>query len=598
MKTSYKMILIFAAMMITAVAVFAIFSARRFLETSDAYDTALNESRLQNLGTASIKSLEQQELMMKLAIDDLLGDPTLMATVNQFVRDDSGDSKMATAARNSVLQYLYHSPLVDSFYRVTFFTPDGRFITSKEDEHTIVSGSEEARQAIRAFDLPEVMDTQPERPLLFTLHDDFFSVSREPVVYGLGWAVFFHGNHLGYVEVSNAASELDAIFSILMSDVRAIRLVFDNGSVYYASGDFGYDCPITLPADRLNVWTPEGSDTPVNVMRIHSDRLGLSLLMVQDLPSVDIRNAGILRQFLYIALAIAIPMVILIVLVSRRLTSSIRAMTKKVKQTPVEQVLSSDPDAIRSLNETVTRPHDAELHSLEHVFNDVMLRLREGAANEMALREGALQAHLSALQSQINPHFVYNTLNIISAKSMESGNFDIIEICDQFASMLRYSTDTRSRTATLKEEINNARNYLLLAKARYEDNLDFTIDVPEDLAGITIPKLTLQPIVENALIHGYDGQNMQRRLTITGRSEAHRLILEISDNGTGFSPETLIRLRTALHDVEAGSAPVMSPDGHIGLANTYQRLYYYSQGTMHMHIENRDGAVVQLTFPC
>ena len=60
------------------------------------------------------------------------------------------------------------------------------------------------------------------------------------------------------------------------------------------------------------------------------------------------------------------------------------------------------------------------------------------------MREGTLQAQLSALQTQINPHFVYNTLNIISAKSMESGNYEVIEICDQFAQMLRYATDTRS----------------------------------------------------------------------------------------------------------------------------------------------------------
>ena len=69
--------------------------------------------------------------------------------------------------------------------------------------------------------------------------------------------------------------------------------------------------------------------------------------------------------------------------------------------------------------------------------------------NEIAMREGTLQAQLSALQTQINPHFVYNTLNIISAKSMESGNYEVIEICDQFAQMLRYATDTRSRTATV-----------------------------------------------------------------------------------------------------------------------------------------------------
>lgn len=165
-----------------------------------------------------------------------------------------------------------------------------------------------------------------------------------------------------------------------------------------------------------------------------------------------------------------------------------------------------------ALSTTVTSTGDPEIHELELTFNNLMLKQRESTLNEIAMREGTLQAQLSALQMQINPHFVYNTLNIISAKSMESGNYDVIEICDQFAQMLRYSTDTRSRTATMAEELENARYYLMLSKARYEDNLEFTIDVPENLTSLTVPKLTLQPLVENALSHGFNGANALRKL--------------------------------------------------------------------------------------
>ena len=600
MKTSYKMILIFTAVMIAAVTLFAVLASRLFRESSDAYDTALEESRMESLGTATLNALEQQTEMMRLAIDEVLDSPTLMANINQFVRDqdEGSDNKMATAARNSVLQYLYHSPLVDSFYRVTFFTSDGRFITSNQDENTMISGSEEVLQAIRSLDLPEVMEFQPEDPLLMSLHDDLLSVTRDTQVYGLAWAVFFHGNHLGYIEVSEKAEELEEIFSILTDDYRSVRVVFDNGALYYASDDLGTDCSLTLPLNMIEEWSPEGSGEKYHVMRLRSEELGLNLFIIQDVPSVNARNSGILARFILIALIIAVPMFVLIVLVTRRLTRSIRAMTKKVRHTPVDQVLNNDPETIRGLNQMVTKPNDAEIHVLENVYNHMMLRLRDSAANEIVLREGALQAQLSALQSQINPHFVYNTLNIISAKSMETGNLDVIEICDKFAAMLRYSTDTRSGTATLAEEIDNVRNYLLLAKARYEDNLEFSIDVPQDLTSITIPKLTLQPIVENALTHGYDGQNQLRRLNILGRREEHQLILEISDNGTGFSPEALERLQAALSDIETGKIQMAGTDGHIGLANTYLRLYYFSQGTMHISIENQDGAIVRLTFPC
>ena len=180
---------------------------------------------------------------------------------------------------------------------------------------------------------------------------------------------------------------------------------------------------------------------------------------------------------------------------------------------------------------------------------------------------------------------------------MESGNFDVIEICDQFAQMLRYSTDTRSRTATMAEEIENVRNYLMLAKARYEDNLEFAIDVPESLKGITVPKLTLQPLVENALNHGFDGTNMLRKLSITGQDKDGTLILEIRDNGTGFSEEMLQSLRGRIREIEDGKVSIEASGGHIGLINTCLRLYYYSQGKMHVSIRNDQGAVITMTMP-
>lgn len=227
----------------------------------------------------------------------------------------------------------------------------------------------------------------------------------------------------------------------------------------------------------------------------------------------------------------------------------------------------------------------------------MMLRLRDSTLNELAMREGTLQAQLNALQMQINPHFIYNTLNIISAKSMESGNLDVIEICDQFASMLRYATDTRSRTAFLQEEIENVRNYLLLAKSRYEDNLEFVIDVPEDLHGIEVPKLTLQPLVENALNHGYAGSSTLRRISVIGTITDSMLVLEIRDNGTGFSEDMLRSFRRLIADIDAGKVSIEDAGGHIGLINTCLRLHYYSNGAIRITIRNDNGAVVTLTMP-
>ena len=137
----------------------------------------------------------------------------------------------------------------------------------------------------------------------------------------------------------------------------------------------------------------------------------------------------------------------------------------------------------------------------------------------------------------------------------------------------------------------------MLAKARYEDNLEYVIDVPRSLYGIEIPKLTLQPLVENALNHGFDGKNILRKLSIIGTLTQKELILTIQDNGNGFSADMLHSLRQRIDEIEHGLVSIEKSGGHIGLVNTCLRLYYYSKGTMHMSIHNDGGAIITLTMP-
>lgn len=231
-------------------------------------------------------------------------------------------------------------------------------------------------------------------------------------------------------------------------------------------------------------------------------------------------------------------------------------------------------------------------------MNRLMVKLQSSMHSEMALREGALQAQLTALQMQINPHFIYNTLNIISAKGLECGSEEITDICDQFAQMLRYATDLRTKSATLGEELQNARRYLQLVKARYEDQLTYVIDVPEDMHGITLPKLSLQPIVENTLTHGFAGRSDPRTVSLTSTAENGLLRLTIRDNGNGFSEESLLRLHAAFREMEENPFAFSCEGGeHMGLINTYLRLLHASKGKIRMTLHNENGAVIILTLP-
>lgn len=470
------------------------------------------------------------------------------------------------------------------------------FVDAVDRDSQLLTNTDEAREKIATLSWLDDADRQTG-PILLAPHEDIFPVRRTVQIYGVAQQIQYRGKNIGYLEVSNQYEALERIMAFVDNAEVCVEAIFDGGERLFASQDVAWTWPEGLAQDAFTTVELSESGQRRQVYHTHIKRLGLHLYISQDSAIME-RNNSFLRLSMFRQAAyILLPALALIILISLGLTHSINKLSKKVRQIPADSVLRPNDGVTRSLLSTVTSPRDRETYDLEQLFNQLMLRLQESAANEMTLREGTLQAQLSALQTQINPHFIYNTLNIISAKSMESGNFDVIEICDQFAQMLRYSTDTRSKTATMAEEIENVRNYLMLAKARYEDNLEFTIDVPKDLSAITVPKLTLQPLVENALNHGFDGTNMLRRLSITGQEKGGSLILEIRDNGTGFSDEMLLSLRTRIEEIEAGKVSIEASGGHIGLINTCLRLYYYSQGKMHVAIGNDHGAVITMTLP-
>ena len=594
MKLSMKMTLLFSVIMATAILLLSAYTTQISLEGARSY----TQSRFMNMSATIARDLEQEIRMMSLTLNELTGNTSFMAALNQFVRDDSKDQKVGNAARMAALQQLYQSPLVERFYRVSFIAPNDLYISSIIDkDYEPLSTSENIYSLYSSFN--QIPPLSAEFPYhILSPHPDEFSPRQDMLVYGIVQEVYYRGKMLGFISILNEQSNLNHIMSFVdnVNEVE-VQAVFDDGSLLFSSTGQVYALPSDMETGTMQEWTDPDNSTQMEVLHTRVEPLGLNLYIIQDSQYAALRNKSLRSAIMRRALLIMLPTIALITLIAFSLTRSIRRLTKKVRQMPAESVLPGNPSSTQELMNIVTSSSDYEIHILEQTYNSMILRLRENTLRELALREGALQAQLSALQAQINPHFIYNTLNIISAKSMESGNFDIIEICDQFASMLRYSMDTRSRTATMQDEIENVRNYLTLAKARYEQNLEYTIDVPDDLQAIKVPKLTLQPIVENALTHGYDGKNVLRVLSVTGKISGENLLLEVHDNGTGFSDEILQNLRQRIDDINAGKVSTEETNGHIGLANTCLRLYYYSKGSIHMSIRNDHGAVIALSLP-
>lgn len=196
--------------------------------------------------------------------------------------------------------------------------------------------------------------------------------------------------------------------------------------------------------------------------------------------------------------------------------------------------------------------------------------------------EGALktEAELHALQNQINPHFLYNTLEIIRSRALGQGNSDVAEMVESLALQFRYCINRSGEMATLQEELDHVRNYLLIQHYRFGDHFRYqeVIDSGDDmLLGSKLPVMTLQPIVENALIHGVNPRVEGGCITLRVWATSRRLHIAIEDDGVGISEEDLQLVRRALLEntpasyQRAGSSPSLG----IAMRNVNQRIRFY-----------------------
>ena len=594
MKMSLKLIIVFSVL---AIAVTAVFSLTSFNSSQEQlYEstyTALNA-----MGSMMQTEIENYIDLMDYALEELTTNVEFMDafyTVYQYGGDDY--SAEADAAQTTMSKIMYQTPLQDVFYRISAFSPAGLFLTSRfEKTNIIVSFSDDARQIFTGLESTGILNrlnANPFRHLILGPHLDAWTTGNSIRVFSVLRSVFWHGEFIGILEVSAELDELNNIFLVLTQEGISTQAIFDDGTVLFRTTEDTVQYPSSYPVKEMSVYKENTSEERW-VVRQYSRNLGLNIYVSQQTDALVNTRYELLRNSLLTVLPILAVIILVIILISLHLTSSIRRLHAKIRDLPAEDFLSRTDLAEPTV---VVNPGDKELYELEQSFNNMLTSLRTSHANELSFREGALMAKLQALQLQINPHFVYNTLNIISAKGLESGNEEITELCDQFAQMLRYSTDVKSQTATLQQELEHVRTYLFLCKSRYEDQLEFEISVPEELMNIELPRLTLQPLVENAMKFGNRHAGGVCRISITGYVQDGRLSVVVRDNGDGFDWETLNHLRKNFALIEKGAPPVEAPDGgsHVGLLNTCRRLHYYSRGQIHMELNNDNGAVVILT---
>lgn len=208
-----------------------------------------------------------------------------------------------------------------------------------------------------------------------------------------------------------------------------------------------------------------------------------------------------------------------------------------------------------------------EVGQLGHTFNVMVSRLSDLTYRlyESELREKV--AKISSLQSQINPHFLYNTLGSISMYAEIGGSREVVDMTHHLSGLLRYSIGNDNSDATLEQELGHVKGYLSIQNIRFEERLSYEFGIPAELLPYGMLRLSLQPLVENAIIHGLEHGRGDVHISIAAARKDDMLLVTVADNGLGMTEQQLQALR-----VKLDHAPLPDGPGGNGLVNVHRRI--------------------------
>lgn len=203
---------------------------------------------------------------------------------------------------------------------------------------------------------------------------------------------------------------------------------------------------------------------------------------------------------------------------------------------------------------------------------------------------------LELLKSQINPHFLFNTLNVIAGNANLEGARTTEQMIEALSSLFRYNLKTHNKEVLLSQELKISRDYMYLQQMRFGSRVEFEIDSEVDENKVIVPAFTFQPLLENAVIHGISPKVEGGRVSVKIREDAQRLLIQVADTGAGMDEEILSEIKRHISAGEDGDEN--SEVVGIGLGNIYKRIRaMYDDGSLDIDSKKNEGTCVTITIP-
>lgn len=282
-------------------------------------------------------------------------------------------------------------------------------------------------------------------------------------------------------------------------------------------------------------------------------------------------------KIIIIATAIMLVIVTLVSLyISSSITKPIRKLLRSIHATNID-TLSAEKKSLQS-------DYD-EFDDLNDAFNNMNEKLKISMDELLHAKHRETEAHFLALQSQINPHFFYNSLSSVIALIEEHRDAEVIQFCNELSRFMRYTTYPDSGLVSLETELNNIDKFLYCMKVRYQSSLNYSIFIDEDLRNIQIPKLIVQPLIENAVKYGTNC-TPPWHISINVRSDGEKWAISVSDSGPGFCEDALREFDAKKEAWRSAISSNYEDREGMGLINVYARWRIYSGNRFYFAIDS------------
>ena len=271
-----------------------------------------------------------------------------------------------------------------------------------------------------------------------------------------------------------------------------------------------------------------------------------------------------------------------------------RRLSRRITEPITELVSMTEKFAGGDFSVSYHTNSNDEMETLAESFNSMVKEIETLIEDIHKEQENAKDAELRLLQEQINPHFLYNTLDAIIWMTESGENRKAIQVIQELSSFFRISLSKGQSEITIKNEREHVKSYLEIQRYRYQDIMDYEIDFDEEILDYHIQKLTLQPIVENALYHGIKNKRGRGMIKVSGKLEGGDIIFKIEDNGIGMNEDELQNLRLLI----AGRV-VQDDQSGFGMANVQKRLQMLYGASYGMTVEStyQEGTCVTVCIP-